>query len=139
MNFSFKGIGLTIVATVFLFFVYYFDWMIHGHHKFTVISEEIKTKCKSRTIPINERTVCGAQDLNTKIKIKLDDSYLVVDTTADDKNRILCLEPNVQLVAIEHTRSTNKTTRSIRLGDNYVILERPYGNARNVANYRMVS
>ena len=127
------------MATLFLFFVYYFDWMIYGQHKFTLISEEIKTKCKSRTIPINERTVCGAQDLNTRIKIKLDDSYLVVDTTADDKNRILCLEPNVELVAIEHTRSTNKTIRSIRLGDNYVILERPYGNARNVANYRMVS
>ena len=42
----FSGIGLTVVATVFLFFVYFFDWIIYGRSQFTLVGAENKTECK---------------------------------------------------------------------------------------------
>ena len=136
--FMFSGIGLTVVATVFLFFVYFFDWIIYGRSQFTLVGAENKTECKSRPLPIDEATRCGAQDLNSRVKLKFDDSYFVVDTThpSDDARcRSLCLEPHN--LAAEITDS-KKLTHSIQLGECKVLLERPLKQSSNNTNNRLV-
>ena len=123
---------MTIVAVGFLFFVYFFDWIIYGGSKFTLVKAAEKVKCKSRSLPINGATVCGAQDLNMRIKIKLDDSCFIVDTTyasSDTQNlrcRPLCLETDNCVAEIT---SSKKMTRTIQLGSSNVLLERPYENS----------
>lgn len=115
---------------MFLFFVYFFDWIIYGQSKFTLVSEPVKKKGESRPIPADEQTMCGAQDLNKRIKVKLDDSYLVVDTTAityethSELSSTLCLEACSKLV-LENNTSSEKSIRSIRLGQKCILLERP--------------
>ena len=134
----FSGIGLTVVATVFLFFVYFFDWIIYGRSQFTLVGAENKTKCKSRPLPIDEATRCGAQDLNLRVKIKLDDSYFVVDTphpSVDARCRSLCLEPHNLVAEITDSK---KITRSIQLGGCKVLLERPLKQSSNNSNNRLV-
>ena len=140
--FNLTGIGLTIVATGFLFFVYYFDWIIYGHSKFTLIKTTEKTECKSRSLPINKMTMCGAQDINTKVKIKLDDSYFIVDTnhaTNDaqcTRSPFLCLETkNIVTELI----SSRKMSLSIKLGNSSVLLERPYGQSLSTPTDRPVA
>ena len=134
----FSGIGLTVVATVFLFFVYFFDWIIYGRSQFTLVGAENKTECKSRPLPIDEATRCGAEDLNSRVKIKLDDSYFVVDTThpsGDTRCRSLCFEPHNLVAEITDSK---KLTRSIQLGDCKVLLERPLKQSPSNSNNRLV-
>ena len=131
----FSGIGLTVVATVFLFFVFFFDWIIYGRSQFTLVGAENKTECKSRPLPIDEATRCGAQDLNSRVKLKFDDSYFVVETTDNVRCRSLCLEPHN--LAAEITDS-KKLTRSIQLGECKVLLERPLKQSSNNTNNRLV-
>lgn len=103
--------------------------MVYGKNKFTLVKTAEKTQCKSRSLPINEVTMCGAQDLNTRVKVKLADSYFVVDTTyaTDDAQSThswpLCLGVDN---FVRETISSNKMTRSIQLGNRSILLERPY-------------
>ena len=126
---------------MFLFFVYFFDWFIYGQSKFTLVETENKTECKSRSLPITEVKMCGAQDLNSRIKVKFDDTYFVVDTNraSDDAQsthfRPLCLETDNLITEVI---SSNKITRSIRLGESNMLLERPYGQSLNVSANRLV-
>ena len=121
MYFDFNlGIGLTIVATGFLFFVYYFDWMIYGESKFTLIKTAEKTECKSRSLPINKMTISGAQDLNTRVKIKVDDSYFIVDTS-HSKNDAQCTRSPFLCV---ETRNVFTERVSIALTSDYICHER---------------
>ena len=133
---------MTIVATGFLFFVYYFDWIIYGHSKFTLIKTAEKTECKSRSLPIKKMTISGAQDINTKIKIKLDDSCFIVDTSHSKNDAqctsssLLCLETrNIVTEVI----SSKKLTRSIQLGNSSVLLERSYGQSLKIPTDRLVA
>ena len=133
---------MTIIATGFLFFAYYFDWIIYGESKFTLIKTAEKTECKSRSLPINKMTMCGAQDLNTRVKIKLDDSYFIVDTSHSKndaqctRSPFLCLETrNVVTEVI----SSKKMTDSIQLGNSSVLLERPYGQSISTPTDRPVA
>ena len=136
------GIGLTILATAFLFFVYFFDWIIYGQSKFTLVKMEHKTECKSRSLPITGATMCGAQDLNTRVKIRFDDSYFVVDTNGvcvdsqSTRRRPLCLETDN---LVNEITSSKKLTRSIQLGNSNVLLERPYGQTNNIGANRLVA
>ena len=120
---------MTIVATGFLFFVYFFDWIIYGRSQFTLIREENKTECKSRSLPVTKATTCGAQDLNRRVKVKLDDSYFIVDSTygSNDAPRThcppMCLETNNTVTEIT---SSKNLACSIKLGSSSVLLERPY-------------
>ena len=130
---------MTIIATGFLFFVYYFDWIIYGESKFTLIKTAEKTECKSRSLPINKMTMCGAQDLNTRVKIKLDDSYFIVDTnhaTQCIRSPIVCLETRNVVTEIV---SSKKMTHSIQLGNSSVLLERPYGQSLSTPTDRLVA
>ena len=130
---------MTIIATGFLFFVYYFDWIIYGESKFTLIKTAEKTECKSRSLPINKMTMCGAQDLNTRVKIKLDDSYFIVDTnhaTQCIRSPIVCLETRNVVTEIV---SSKKRKHSIQLGNSSVLLERPYGQSVSVPTNRLVA
>ena len=133
---------MTIIATGFLFFVYYFDWIIYGESKFTLIKTAEKTECKSRSLPINKMTMCGAQDLNTRVKIKLDDSYFIVDTSHSKndaqctRSPFLCLETRNVVTEII---SSKKMTHSIQLGNSSVLLERPYGQSVSVPTNRLVA
>ena len=130
---------MTIIATGFLFFVYYFDWIIYGESKFTLIKTAEKTECKSRSLPINKMTLCGAQDINTKVKIKLDDSYFIVDTnhaTQCIRSPIVCLETRNVVTEIV---SSKKRTHSIQLGNSSVLLERPYEQSVSVPTNRLVA
>ena len=132
---------MTIVATVFLFFVYFFDWFIYGQSKFTLVKSEHKTECKSRSLPITGAMICGAQDLNSRVKVKFDDTFFVVDTNraSDDAQsthfRPLCLETSN---FVSGFTSSKKMTRSIRLGESNMLLERPYGQSLNVSANRLV-
>lgn len=132
---------MTVVAAGFLYFVYYFDWMIYGRSKFTLVKKADKTECKSRPIPVNESTVCGAQDLNSRVKVKLDDSYFVLDFKSfsyDAQNtrcRALCLETNN---FVHEFTSSNKLTRSIRLGDTNILIERSRGRSFKELYNRLV-
>ena len=94
---------MTTVATLFLFFVYFFDWIIYGRSQFTLVGAENKTECKSRPLPIDEATRCGAQDLNSRVKLKFDYSYFVVETTDNARCRSLCLEPHNLVAEISQT------------------------------------
>ena len=130
---------MTIIATGFLFFVYYFDWIIYGESKFTLIKTAEKTECKSRSLPINKMTLCGAQDINTKVKIKLDDSYFIVDTnhaTQCIRSPIVCLETRNVVTEIV---SSKKMTHSIQIGSSNVLVERPYGKSISVPVNRLVA
>ena len=133
---------MTIIATGFLFFVYYFDWIIYGESKFTLIKTAEKTECKSRSLPINKMTMCGAQDLNTRVKIKLDDSYFIVDTSHSKndaqctRSQFLCLE--TRNIVTEFI-SSKKVVRSIQLGNSSVLLERPYGQSLSTPIDRLVA
>ena len=136
---------MTIVATGFLFFVYFFDWIIYGRSKFTLVREENKTKCKSRSFPVTKATIYGAQDLNRRVKVKLDDSYFVVDTTYGPNDapctrlqctRPLCLETNNFVTDIT---SSKKFACLIQLGVSSVLLERPYGQSVSVPTNRIVA
>ena len=133
---------MTIVATGFLFFVYYFDWIIYGESKFTLIKTAEKTECKSRSLPINKMTMCGVQDINTRVKIKLDDSYFIVDTnhaTYDaqrTRSPFVCLETRNDVTEFI---SSKKMTHSIQLGNSSVLLERPYGQSISTPIDRLVA
>ena len=84
----------------------------------------------------------GAQDLNTRVKIRFDDSYFVVDTNyvcVDSQNisrRPLCLEADN---LVNEITSSKKLTRSIQLGNSNVLLERPYGQTNNIGANRLVA
>ena len=86
--------------------------------------------------------MCGAQDLNTRVKVKLDDTYFVVDTTYGTQNaqdtrcRPLCLVTDNFVTDITSTR---KMIRSIQLGTGNVLLERPYGQSSGVPVNRLVA
>ena len=116
--------------------------MIYGGHQFTLIKTENKTKYKPRMIPLDENTLCGAQDLNSRVKIKFDDSYLVVDTfqsscVAQNRRwRSVCLETNSFVADITDSK---KSIRFIRLGDNNVLLEQPQTHSSNVTSFRLVA
>ena len=133
---------MTVVASGFLFFVYYFDWMIYGESKFTLVKTAEKTECKSRSLSINKMTMCGAQDINTRVKIKLDDSYFIVDTnhaTNDaqcTRSSFLCLETRNVVTEII---SSKKMAHSIQLGNSSVLLERPYGQSISTPTDRLVA
>ena len=133
---------MTIIATGFLFFVYYFDWIIYGESKFTLIKTAEKTECKSRSLPINKMTISGAQDINTRVKIKLDDSYFIVDTSHSKndaqctRSPFLCLETRNVVTEII---SSKKMTHSIQLGNSSVLLERPYGQSLSTPTDRPVA
>ena len=133
---------MTIVAIGFLFFVYFFDWIIYGRSQFTLVSEENKIECKSRSLPVTKATICGAQDLNRRVKVKLDDSYFVVDTTYGPNDapsthcRPTCLETNNFVTKII---SSKKLACSIKLGSSCVLLERPYGQSVSVQTNRLVA
>ena len=133
---------MTIVAVGFLFFVYFFDWMIYGESKFTLIKTAEKTECKSRSLPINKMTMCGALDLNTKVKIKFDDSYFIVNTShaTEDAQRtrspFLCLETKNVVTEIISSR---KMARTIQLGSSSVLLERPYEQSLKSPTNRLVA
>ena len=133
---------MTIIATGFLFFVYYFDWIIYGESKFTLIKTAEKTECKSRSLSINKITMCGAQDLNTRVKIKVDDSYFIVDTSHSKndaqctRSPFLCLETRNVVTEII---SSKKMTHSIQLGNSSVLLERPYGQSLSTPTDRLVA
>ena len=133
---------MTIIATGFLFFVYYFDWMIYGESKFTLIKTAEKTECKSRSLPINKMTISRAQDINTRVKIKLDDSYFIVDTSHSKndaqctRSPFLCLETRNVVTEII---SSKKVARSIQLGNSSVLLERPYGQSLSTPIDRLVA
>ena len=136
---------MTIIAIGFLFFVYFFDWIIYGRSQFTLVSEENKTECKSRSLPVTKATTCGAQDLNRRVKVKLDDSYFVVDTTYGPNDapctrlqctRPLCLE--TKNIVTEIT-SSEKLACSIKLGSSCVLLERPYGQPISTQIDRLVA
>ena len=133
---------MTIVATGFLFFVYFFDWIIYGQNKFTLVQTAEKKECKSRSLPVTRATFCSAQDLNTRVKFKVDDSYFVVDTTYSTSDtssthcQPLCLETeNIVTEVI----SSRKMIRSIQLGRSNVLLERPYGESIRVPPNRLVA
>ena len=134
---------MTTVATLFLFFVYFFDWVINGQSKFTLVKTAEKTKCKSRSVPINDITKCGAQDINTRVKIKLDSSYFIVDTnhstneTEGTRSPFLCLETDNFEISPEV--SSTKMARSIQLGSSSVLLERPCGEPLSVPTNRLVA
>ena len=83
--------------------------MIYGQCKFTLIKEANKVESKSRLFPGNEATLCGAQDLNTRVKMKLDDSFFVVDTTQTD-SWSLCLDTKN---FVNETTSSKITLQSI--------------------------
>ena len=130
---------MTIVATGFLFFVYYFDWIIYGESKFTLIKTAEKTEFRTRSLPINKMTMCGAQDLNTRVKITFDDSYFVVDTSSDAQSprcRPACLERDN---FITESTSSKKMTHSIQIGSSNVLVERPYGKSISVPVNRLVA
>ena len=133
---------MTIVAIGFLFFVYFFDWIIYGRSQFTLVSEENKIECKSRSLPVTKATICGAQDLNRRVKVKLDDSYFIVDTTYGSNDapstrcRPLCLETNNFVTEIT---SFKNLACSIQLGVSSVLLERPYGQSVSVPTNRLVA
>ena len=116
--------------------------MIYGQSQFTLVREANKTKCKSRLLPDNEATTCGAQDLNSRVKIKLEDSYFVVDTTQtfNEANigrfRPYCLETNR---IVYNETDSKKSTSSIQLGDSNLLLERPYGQSFIIPENRLVS
>ena len=84
--------------------------------------------------------MCGAQDLNTRVKVKLDDTYFVVDTgtqnSQDTRCRPLCLDTNNFVTDITSSR---KMIRSIQLGTGNVLLERPYGQSLGVPVNRLVA
>ena len=132
---------MTIVAVGFLFFVYFFDWIVYGRSKFTLVKVPNKIKCKSRSLPTNEATVCGAQDLNTRVQFQFDDSFFVVDTThafndsQSTSARFLCLKMNKSFHDI---RTPEKLTRSIQLGDSNVLLERPHGQSFDAPGNRLL-
>lgn len=132
---------MTIVAVWFLVFVHFFDWMIYGQSKFTLVKAADKIKGKSRLFPVNEATLCGAQDINTKVKIKFDDSYFVVDTiraSYGSQNTLclpMCLETNS---VVNDITSSKKLTRSLQLGYSYVLLEQPHKQAYNISDSRLV-
>ena len=133
---------MTIVAIGFLFFVYFFDWIIYGRSQFTLVSEENKIECKSRSLPVTKAIICGAQDLNRRVKVKFDDSYFIVDTTYGFKDapsikcRPLCLETNNTVTEII---SSKNLACSIQLGVSSVLLERPYGQSVSVPINRLVA
>ena len=87
-------------------------------------------------------TMCGVQDLNTRVKIKLDDSYFIVDTNHanNDAQRtpfpLLCLETKNIVTEII---SSKKMARSIQLGNSSVLLERPYGQSLKIPTDRLVA
>ena len=116
--------------------------MIYGQSKFTLVKVAEKTECKSRSLPINNMTICGAQDLNTRVKVKLDDSYFIVDTShaTYDAQRthspFLCLETKNIVTEII---SSKKMARSIQLGNSSVLLERPYGQSLEIPTERLVA
>ena len=83
--------------------------------------------------------MCGAQDLNTRVKIKLDDSYFIVDTnhaTQCIRSPIVCLETRNVVTEIV---SSKKMTHSIQLGSSCVLLERPYGQLLSTPTDRPVA
>ena len=87
-------------------------------------------------------TISGAQDINTKIKIKLDDSCFIVDTSHSKNDAqctsssLLCLETrNIVTEVI----SSKKMARSIQLGNSSVLLERPYGQSLKIPTDRLVA
>ena len=133
---------MTTVATLFLFFVYFFDWVIYGHSKFTLVKTAEKTKCKSRSVPINDITKCGAQDINTRVKIKLDSSYFIVDTshstndTQCTRSSFLCLETKQNVTEVI---TSKKLARSIQLGNSSILFERPYEQPLNASVNRLVA
>ena len=133
---------MTIVAIGFLFYVYFFDLIIYGRSQFTLVSEENKIECKSRSLPVAKATICGAQDLNRRVKIKLDDSFFIVNTTygSNDapsiKCRPLCLETNNFVTEIT---SSKNLACSIQLGVSSVLLERPYGQSISTPIDRLVA
>ena len=112
---------MTIVAVVFLLFVYFFDWTIHGQSKFTLTKGANKAESTSRLLPGNEATLCGAQDLNTRLKLRFDDSYFVVDTTQTNFWS-LCLDKKN---FVNDSTSSKITFHSLQLGNSNVLLKRP--------------
>ena len=115
--------------------------MIYGRSKFTLVNGATKTKCKSRPLPGNEATMCGSQDLNSRVKIKLEDSYFVVETSQTSNNaqctncRPYCLETNI----VNHIADSKKSTDSIQLGYSNVLLERSNVQTLNVSENRLVT
>ena len=116
--------------------------MIYGENKFSLVKTEEKTKCKSRSLLINKMTMCGALDLNTKVKIKFDDSYFIVDTSyaTEDAQRkrspFVCLETKNVVTKIISSR---KMARTIQLGSSSVLLERPYEQSLKSPTNRLVA
>ena len=133
---------MTIIAVGFLLFIYFFDWVIYGRAKFTLVHETTKTKSKSRPLPINEHMTCGTQDINDRTKVRLDDANFIVDimsVSAETQNNIrrtLCLGLCVEPVTIGNTSST-KSIHSIKLGEKSILLERPKPQPFSPPNYRL--
>ena len=118
--------------------------MIYGQSKFTLVKQATKQKGESRLLPVNEQTTCGAQDINTRTKIKVEDSCFVVKirSTTDEAHyklcATLCLEPSGELVWVTNKMSSDKSLCSMKLGDNHVLLEQPNTQPRVVPDHRLV-
>lgn len=116
-----------------LFFVFFFDWITFGRNKFTLINDATKTKCCSKAmLTSNDATKCGAQDLNSRIKVELGDSCLILDSNSFniDLKRTLCLDAN-KLVFGETSDKDNKFLLSVKFGKEHVLLKKPLERPAN--------
>ena len=109
--------------------------MIYGQSMFTLVKSAKKTKWTSRPLPVNDVTKCGSQDLNSRVKIKFDDSYFIIDTSYNTACRLLCFDTD----SIDYnTVDLTKVASLIQLGDSKVYLERPNGQSLSAPVKRLV-
>lgn len=117
-------------------FICAFDIVIHGETKFKLMRDPVDNKYCRKPISLNDQVKCGAQDLNSRTKIMLDDSFFVVATQSHtDARQILCLEPRIEPTSPENicvATRRQKPLYSVKLGNETVLVHKPLSKPKTI-------